>query len=117
MIQIDDREKERIFQFIKENELDYEIIDNGIIKPHLIATDDQRFFFYKNEGQYIISKYDKSKDKPGNSGAYQYYTLQSITQILEQLKLYDEGIPKTFWEATSNTIDYPFDKSNYKDDW
>jgi len=117
MIEIENREKERIFQFIKENDLDYEIVDNGIIKPHIIAYDDQRFFFYKNEGQYIISKYDKSKDREGTSGAYQYFNLKSITQILEQLKLYDESIPKRFWEATSNTIDYPFDKTNYKDDW
>jgi len=118
MIQlIDDREKERIFQFIKESDLDYEIVDNGIIKPHIIAYDNQRFFFQKNEGKYIIIKYDKSKDKPGTSGAYQYFNLESVTQIMEQLKLYDEAIPKKFWEATSNSIDFPFDKENYKDDW
>jgi len=118
MIQrIEEREKERIFQFIKENDLDYDIVDNGIIKPHLIAYDGQRFFFHKNESQYVVVQYDKSKDKPGTSGAYQYYTMQSVMQIMEQLKQYDESIYKTFWEATANSIDFPFDSVNYKDDW
>ena len=117
MIGIDQREKERIFQFIKECDLDYEIVDNGIIKPHLIAYDNQRFFFHKNEEQYIVVKYDKSKDREGTSGAYKYYTMKTLPQIMEQLRVYDESITKTFWEATSNSIDFPFDKVNYVDDW
>lgn len=117
MTEIENIDKERIFDFIKECELDYDIVDNGIIKPHVVSYDGQRFSFHKNEGQYIVVKYDKSKDKEGSSGAYQYYSMKSIAQIMEQLRVYDESIPKRFWEATSNSIDFPFDRANYKEDW
>ena len=117
MMLIEEKEIERIFQFIRENELDYEIVDNGIVKPHIVAYDDMRFFFHKNEGQYIIVKYDKNKDREGSSGAYQYFNMNSVGQIMEQLKLYDDSIPKRFWEATSNSIDYPFDKNHYNENW
>jgi len=114
---ISQREKERIFQFVDELELDYDIIDNGITKPALEAADGIRFHFYKHGDEYVVAKYDKSKDREGTSGAYQFYQLKSLTQVMEQLKLYDEAIPKTYWTPTPNSIDFPFHKESYSEDW
>lgn len=114
---ISESEKQRIFQFVDELELDYDIIDNGIAKPALEAADGMRFHFHKNGDEYVVAKYDKSKDREGTSGAYQFYQFKSIQQIMEQLKIYDEAIPKTYWTPTANSIDFPFDKDSYSEDW
>ena len=52
MIQgIDEREKARIFQFVEDCELEYDIIDNGIAKPFpfrlfpVSYLDEQSFYF------------------------------------------------------------------------
>ena len=90
---ISESEKQRIFQFVDELELDYDIIDNGIAKPALEAADGMRFHFHKNGDEYVVAKYDKGKDREGTSGAYQFYQFKSLTQIMEQLKIYDEAIP------------------------
>jgi hypothetical protein len=114
---ITESEKQRIFQFVDELELDYDIIDNGITKPALEAADGVRFHFHKNGDEYVIAKYDKEKDRPGTSGAYQFYQFKSLQQIMEQLKIYDEAIPKTYWAPTANSIDFPFDKDSYEESW
>jgi hypothetical protein len=118
MIQgIDEREKARIFQFVEDCELEYDIIDNGIAKPALEAADGIRFHFHKDGDAYIIAKYDKGKDREGTSGAYSFYRFQTLPQVMEQLKIYDEQIPKTYWVPDSNSIDFPFDKESYEDSW
>jgi hypothetical protein len=119
MIEISKEEKEKIIQFIKDNELDYTLIDNGIIRFHVMAHDGIKFFFYKYEDQYIITKYDGNKDKegPGGSNAYQHYPFKTLMQVLEQLSFYDKSLEKCYWQTTSNSIDIGFDQINYIDDW
>ena len=87
MIEITKEDKEKIIQFIKDNELDYTLIDNGIIRFHVMAHDGIKFFFYKHEDQYIITKYDGNKDREGASGsnAYKHFPFKTLMQVLEQL--------------------------------
>jgi len=106
----------KLIQFIKENDLDYTYIENVVNKPHLVSYDGYKLFFYIYENKYVVVKYDKDKDKPGKQ-AYEYFYFDTMPKMLEQLKHYDESIQKIWWYTTNNSIDYPFDKSNYKEDW
>jgi hypothetical protein len=75
------------------------------------------FYFYKYESNYILVRYDKTKDgKPGQQ-AYEYYQFQNLQQILEQLKIYDNNIYKQWWYPTTNSTEIGFDSINYNDDW
>jgi len=106
----------KILEFIKENDLDYTHIDNGITKPHLMTYDGYKLFFYIYEGKYVVVKYDSEKDKSGRQ-AYEYFYFDTMTKILEQLKYYDQSIQKVYWHLVTDSINYPFNKSNYKEDW
>jgi len=119
MEQISSNDKERLLQFIEENELDYKIEDGGIKKFNVIAVDGIRFFFYIVEGEYVIVKYDSGKDKDGQPGLtpYQYFKFKTLPQVLEQLNHYDESIPKEYWYPTANSTEIGFDKNGYIDDW
>src|ERR1035437_7628328 len=96
---ISDTHKSKLAQFIESNDLDYDIVDNGISKPHVIAYDGIKFFLYENGSEFVITKYDKNKDNPNNPGyiPYEYFTFKSFPQVLEQLSFYDRQISKTFW--------------------
>ena len=119
MIEITKEDKNKIIQFIKDNELDYTLIDNGITRFHVMAVDGIKFLFYKHEEQYIITKYDGNKDSEGPSGAnaYKHYTFKTLMQVLEQLSFYDKSLEKSYWSTTADTIDIGFDQINYIDDW
>ena len=119
MINIDENDKNRICQFIHYNDLDYTIIDDEILKFRIISNDNISFSFYKYDESYIVVKYDKSKDVVNDptSQAYQYFNFKTISQLLEQLKYYDENLPKKYWEVTTNSAEIGFDKSSYKEDW
>lgn len=116
MEHINETDKNRLLQFINENELDYSAVDNSLFKFNLIAYDKQAFQFYTFENQHIIVKYDKTKDKPGTI-PYEYYYFQNMQQVLEQLKLYDNSIPKTWWYPIIDTTDLGLDKFNYNENW
>jgi hypothetical protein len=119
MIEITKEDKDKIIQFIKDNELDYTLIDNGITRFHVMAVDGIKFLFYKHEEQYIITKYDGNKDSEGPSGAnaYKHYTFKTLMQVLEQLSFYDKSLENSYCSTTANTIDIGFDQINYIDDW
>jgi hypothetical protein len=117
MIDISKNEIIRISDFIIYNDLDYDIINNGIIRYHIKSFDNMVFYFYKYESNYILVRYDKTKDgKPGQQ-AYEYYQFQNLQQILEQLKIYDDNIYKQWWYPTTNSTEIGFDSTNYNDDW
>lgn len=116
MIQINQNDKERIIQFVEENELDYNPVDNGISKFSLTAVDGISFYIYSYNENYVVVRYDKERDLQGKQ-AYDYFNFKSIPQILEQLKFYDDSIPKKYWEPTMNSVEVPFDINNYNSEW
>lgn len=118
MLDISKEETGRISEFINSNDLDYEIIDNGIIRYHVKAYDNMIFYFYNYNGEYVIVKYDKTKDN-GNPGsmAYEYFNFKNLQQVLEQLKIYDDQIHKQFWYTTTNSAEIGFNKDSYVEDW
>ena len=44
-LNINTSDKERIISFIKENDLDYKVVDNGITRFHVVAEDGIKFQF------------------------------------------------------------------------
>jgi hypothetical protein len=117
MEKLGENEITRMLDFITENELDYQYIDNGIFRPYFTTYDNKKIYLGKNEGMYIICTYDPEKDKPGINGAWQWETIQNVMQIIERLKQRDESIYKVYWELTTNSIEIPFDVQNYNNEW
>ncbi len=116
MEELSQSDKERLLEFIKQNELDFISTESIISKFQLISYDKLSFFIHPYQGQYVVIKYNVKKDKPGGS-AYEYYYFQNLQQVLEQLSLYDKSIHKTYWQSTMNSIEVDFDSINYIDDW
>lgn len=119
MDEISQSDKERLLEFIKENELDYTPIDNGIVRFHTMSCDGMKFFFYKYNEEYVVVKYDPNKDDPNNPGsiAYEYFNFKTLPQVLEQLSFYDNQIPKTYWSIIADSMEVGFDKDSYSENW
>jgi len=113
---LNEKDKQRLLLFLEDNELDYTPIDNGIIRFHLIAEDGMTFYVINNENEYLITKYNKDKDRPG-SVPYENYQFKTLSEVLEQLKFYDSNLPKVYWEPTLESIQIGFDKDNHIEDW
>lgn len=116
--QLSTEDKNRLYDFIKRHDLDYTPVDN-IIKFSLLSYDGLTFFIHTHKEEYVLIKYDKTKDIDGKpqSMPYEYYHYKNLQQVLEQLKVYDESIHKEFWYPTANSIEIGFDKGSYVDDW
>lgn len=119
MEELNQSDKERLLEFIKQNDLDFITVENVINKFHLVSYDKLRFFIHPYQGQYVVIKYDPKKDKEGPSGstAYEYYYFQNLQQVLEQLSFYDKSLHKTYWYPTMDSIEIGFDSINHIDDW
>lgn len=113
---INQKDIDTIVNFIDLNEMDMIPINNGIVKFNVKSFDDMIFTFFEYNSEYILVKYDKSKDLPGGT-PYEYYNYKSLPLMLEQLKLYDDSISKTFWTITNDSIQIGFIKESYVDNW
>lgn len=124
MMEIEKSDKERLISFIESNDLDYEISESPIFKFSITAADRMKFFFYKTDEKYVVTKYDSSKDKRldevDDTGEaelpYEYFEFKNFTQVLEQLSLYDRQIIKEYW-TLCNGIDFNFKIENYDSKW
>ena len=116
MNQINESDKKRLIDFIDQQELDFDVVDNSISKFSVTASDGIAFYIYPHNEKYILVKYDKERERQ-NLQAYFYFEFQNIPQILEQLKLYDDSIPKRYWSPTTNSVEVGFDSQNYNHDW
>ena len=117
MIELSKSDINRISTFILDNELDYDIIDNGIIRYHIKSYDNMVFYFYNYNDNFVVVKYDKTKDdKPGQQ-PYEYFQFKNLQQVLEQLKIYDDNTYKQWWYPTLNSAEIGFDSNSYNDDW
>jgi hypothetical protein len=118
MEQISQNNKDRLLQFIKENDLDYSVDESIISKFHATAYDGIKFFFYKYNEDFIIVKYDLGKDNsnPGSS-PYEYFNYKNFSQVLEQLSYYDNLIYKCYWNTVSDTMEIGVDINTYNEGW
>jgi len=125
-MKISDSDKQRIIDYITENELDYNITE-GIFRFGLVSYDNQLFNIYKNNEQYVLVKMDPDKDfqaqyDPGVM-AYEYYYYQNLQQVIEQLSLYDNAVYKVWWELLDGHNNRPssanmgFTNEGYTEDW
>lgn len=122
MENISDIDKKRLLDFITENDLDYTPIDNGIFKFKLQSYDDITFQFFTLENKYIIMTYDVKKDLDTSNGKVidvpnRYYQYENMQQVLEQLRVYDENIAKTWWMPIADTIELGVNMNAYNEEW
>ena len=119
MNQLNNLNKKRLLNFIKENDLDYTLFDDGIGKFKIISYDNLEFHPYEFNEEYILVKYDKEKDKPGNlsSSVYGYFNFKSISALLEALKVHDDSLHKVWYYPILNSAEIGFDKSSYNENW
>lgn len=113
MQEIFESDKHKIIDFLKES--DYQIVDNGFSRFHIMSYDNIKFSFCINDGNYIIVKYDKAKDIKGGI-PFEYFTFKTLIQVLEQLKAYDELIYKEYWKTIPTAIEISIDNDR-EEDW
>ena len=115
---INEQNKQRLIEYIELNDLDYVPVDNGLTRFHILSEDKVTFTIYNNGDQFMISKYDGKKDtgKPGEQ-PFEYYQFKTFSEVLEQLKFYDDNLYKVYWQPTLESIEIGFDESNHIEDW
>lgn len=119
MEQISSNEKERIAQFIKDNELDYQIVDNDINKFHVVAHDGFKFFpFNYNEQKLLMTLDPDKKDQFGapSYNAYTYTQYENLTKFLEFISHYDKSLNKVYWYNIP-ADDLSYDTQSYNPEW
>ena len=116
MITLNEKDINTIINYIDTNEMDMTPVNNGIMKFNVRSFDDMVFTFFECNNEYVVAKYDKKRDIPGEV-PYEYYSYKSLPLMLEQLKVYDDSIHKSFWETTNDSIQIGFIKESYQDDW
>ena len=111
--------KNKVVEFINNNDLDYNIVDNQISKFSISAYDKMVFYIYEHEEKLILVKYDKDKDDINNpaSMAYEYFYFNDLNKLLESLMIYDKSITKRYWDFIANDINMGVNKQTYIDNW
>jgi hypothetical protein len=113
--EIDLNEKQRLIEFIDLNELDYIISENNLGKFGIISEDNKYFYFLKHNDKYIVQKWDYKKSQETVSNWY--YTFNNFSEVLEQLRVYDDSIYKIYWQPVLETLDLKFNKDAYTNEW
>lgn len=109
--------KESIRDFIEINDLNYEVIDDVINDFKILAEDGIIFSFVLHEEEVIIIKYNSEKDNKFGETTHEYFNFKTLSSALEQLKYYDEQIPRKYYETTLNSIEIGFNKIGYDEKW
>ncbi len=121
MIDINESDKNRIKRFIKDNNLDYDIIDNSITRFHIISEDGMKFQFQYLEENLVLVRYNPKKDESYNNGSqpFEYFYFKTLPSLLEQLLFHDRSINKTYWNLIQDSMEVglvgTYDSDLYKD--
>lgn len=119
MQEIDISQKEMIKSFIDKNDLDLMIVDNGFFKFKVVAMDKVEFSFYIKDKSFILVKYDQSKDISDilSEEPHTYSQFNNIQQMLEQIKLYDDSLSKSWWSPVSDVTQLGTNIDTYDENW
>lgn len=114
---MNESDKKRITQFIQDNELDFNIVDNPISRFHIIDYDGNKFHFEFYNENWVLVKYDPKKDDIFNTGSvpFEYFQFKTLSSLLEVLVNHDRSIMKTHWNLIQDSIEIGV--HNYIDDW
>mgnify|MGYP003490015411 FL=1 len=115
---INEKNIKRLIEYIELNDLDYTTVNNGLTRFHITSENMVTFTIYNSEDQFLVTKYDGNKDtgKPGEQ-PFEYYQFKTFSEVLEQLKFYDDNLYKVYWQPTLESIEIGFDKNNHIEDW
>lgn len=113
-------EKDKISSFIESNDLDYTVMDSDVFVFSLLSMDNMQFKIYKQEESYLLMKCDLEKIRQYNEGnvmlePYSYFNFNNLSQMLEQIKLYDDNIPKSWWSPVADVMNYGI--KHYTESW
>ncbi len=121
MNQLNEGDKKRLLEFINQYDLDYDNFESDIVKFRISSYDGMEFSIYEGSGNYIVVKFDpkKAKEQMYNSAvqAHEYFQFKTLSQVLEQLKIYDDSLFKKFWEPVLDSVTDVFNKNDYQEDW
>ena len=111
------QDKQRIRQFIQDNDLDFNIVDEGVSRYHIVAYDGVKFSFEMYNETWVLIKYTPSKDEIYNTGSqsFEYLQFPTLTAILEQIQHHDKSISKTYWNLIRDSMEVGV--YNYTDGW
>lgn len=117
-----DSDKKRIIDYIKENELDYNISDTDIFRFHIVSEDNYLFQIYNYNEQYILISTLSEKGDHTQSQKFKYSYFKNLQQVIEQLSYHDNSIHKCWWELLDgigrpSSINICSIKEGYDDDW
>ncbi len=113
-------EKDKIISYIDSNDLDYSVMDSDVFAFSILSMDNKQFKIYKQDESLLLVKIDLDQLRQYNEGnvmlePYSYFKFDNIPQILEQIKLYDDNLPKTWWLPIIDTIDCGI--LSYNENW
>jgi hypothetical protein len=118
---MNDSDKKRISEFVKDNDLNLTIIESDIFR-YSISTDDNHLFQpYMTEEGYLLVKIncEKMESQKYNSGvqAHEYLRFSTLSHMLEHLAAYDRNIYRTRWFPIMDSIQIPFHSEGYSPEW
>lgn len=121
-MKINDSDKKRIINYIKENELDLLISEeNNIFRFFVTAEDCALFQIFKYNEQYVMVKTMAVKGDYRKAQTFDYFYYKNLQQVIEQLAFYDNSIPKTWWYVMDgmgpSSVSATFKNENYSDNW
>jgi hypothetical protein len=121
MNQINENDKKRLLEFIDQYDLDYDSFESDIVKFRITSYDDKEFSIYEDSNRYIVVKFDpkKANEQMHNPAAqaHEYFQFKNLSQVLEQLKIYDESLYKRYWNPVLDSTTEKFNKADYDDNW
>lgn len=89
--------QQKLIKFIEMNDLDYQVIDNGISRFHVTSYDGKTFTFYESQDQFVLVEYDKDLEQQ-NKPAFKYHNFNSLSQLFEAMSKYDNQLHKVYWQ-------------------
>ena len=95
--EIQEKHKERLKKFIVDNDLDYQVVENGISRFHIRSYDGKTLTFYESQGKFILVEYDKDLDD-AEKPAFKYHNFPTLSKMMESLSQYDHQLNKVYWQ-------------------
>jgi hypothetical protein len=106
--------KSEIIEFIKNQELDINPVDNGFSRFHLNLENGSVLTPIISDGIFYFLKWVPNM---GLENPWTYYNFKTLESMLDWLLEFDNSIPKEWWWLVDDGITDFFNPNNYSDNW
>ena len=110
-----ENEENIIQKYIIDNELDYSITGGQLFR-YSLTLDGICFYVNKSDGKYVLIKHDPMKEV-NDPNQFIYLNYESLDSMLEDLKVYENSIPKSYWSMRLDSAQVDFIKESYNPVW